>query len=61
MANFLLGAKNPKLDSTKMPPCSFYAQIPSPLETFDKGDYVLQVLGSPFKKDFQNVIGSKLI
>ena len=38
--NFLLSAKTPNLDSTKMPPCSFSAQIPTFLETFDKGDCV---------------------
>ena len=50
MGNFLLSAKTPNLDSTKMPECSFSAQIPPFLETFDIGDCVLQELGSPFKK-----------
>ena len=48
--NFLLSAKTPNLDSTKMPACSFSAQTPTFLETFDKGDCVLQELGSPFKE-----------
>ena len=41
--------QTPNLDSTKMPPCSFSAQIPTFLETFDKGDCVLQELGSSLK------------